>query len=222
MKSYVLCVRHPDAPLEFTIDGSVTVVSLDLGSGFDTRPRALDDALEFTDASLGKIESLPARSALWGRALEVLTDTVGEFQEALDRIRAYENRIHAAPSMDADQLSLAAALKLRSQAEDQVVRVSLLKALELTKRVWPSARYLRASPSEDDLYNSLSFPDAVVDSKFEHVEGAPDDEIAWDEQMLQYLGNLEDGNRDHWAFARVKHDGREWLDLDAVESHYAR
>jgi len=87
--SYVLTVRHPDYGNEYTVDGDVHVVDIDLGNGFFVRPGDYETAMDFA-LSVDRLSDVPITSPVFSAGLAIFREALRDWDNVLPIIDEYE------------------------------------------------------------------------------------------------------------------------------------
>jgi hypothetical protein len=91
-EAYVLVVRDPDKPNEYTADGDVHVIDIDLGSGFNGAPGNEGQAVEWAGNLPRWLNAVPINSGVYRRVMEVVAYTVRHYPAATAVVTAYKTR----------------------------------------------------------------------------------------------------------------------------------
>lgn len=92
MRSYVLVVRDPDFANEFTVDGDVRVIDIDLGSSFTHHPEGEEQAVEWARGRLRDLNGVPTDSPVYQRAIETISAAVEQYGKASKLVERYQAR----------------------------------------------------------------------------------------------------------------------------------
>jgi hypothetical protein len=89
---YVLVVRHPDEANDYTVDGDVHTITLDLGSSFMRTPDTSEQAVSWAQNLPDWLDTVPITSPVYRATLDVVRATVKEYPAALAQVSRYQSR----------------------------------------------------------------------------------------------------------------------------------
>ena len=88
--TYVLVTFSPDSGNEFTVDGDVHVVNIDLGSSFTNSPNDEEQAVDWAENLPGWLNPVPITSPVYTATLKLVADVVSDYPKAVAVVNAYK------------------------------------------------------------------------------------------------------------------------------------
>jgi hypothetical protein len=88
--AYVLVVRDPDAANDYTVDGDVHTIDIDLGASFFGTPEDEEQAVGFTENLPCWLDPVPINSPVYKQVIGTVREAVARYPAALAVIARYQ------------------------------------------------------------------------------------------------------------------------------------
>ncbi len=90
--AYVLTVRHPDDANQYTVDGDVHIIDIDLGSSFTGSPDDEQQAKDWARNIGDWLDRVPITSPVYTDVVQIMRSALSEHPKALAIISQYTHK----------------------------------------------------------------------------------------------------------------------------------